>query len=64
MQLNACAVVCGSVLQMKNSGDVSMSASILFKYKCMVRPLSSEECCFGMMYVEWYGVIFFRYMFT
>ena len=66
VQLNKC-VVCGSVLQSGHSGDWCLSLSLLFKYECrlghlfvlslaMVRWVGLVECCFGIMYVEWYGI--------
>ena len=67
VQLNKCVVVCGSVLQREHSGDGCLTSSILFKYeRCMGHLFFSElgygatgcsgECCFGMMYSEWYSV--------
>ena len=67
VQLNKCVVVCGSDLQRGHSGDGCLSSSILFKYECSmvhlfvlswarVRRVARGECCFGVMYCEWYGV--------
>ena len=66
VQLNKC-VVCSSDLQRGHSGDGCLTSSILFKYGCsrghlfvlswaMVRRVARGECCFGVMYCEWYGV--------
>ena len=63
VQLNKC----GSVLQRGHSGDGCLTSSILFKYeRSRGTPICSElgqgttgcpgECCFGVMYGEWYGV--------
>ena len=67
VQLNKCVVVCGSDLQRGHSGDGCLSSSILFKYErskghlfvlswARVRRVALGECCFGVMYGEWYGV--------
>ena len=67
VQLNKCVVVCGFVLQREHSGDGCLTSSILFKYeRCRGHLFFSElgydttgcsgECCFGMMYSEWYSV--------
>ena len=66
MQLNKCVVVCGSVLQRGHSGDGCLISLILFKYEHSrghmfvlswprVRRVARGECCFGVMYCEWYG---------
>ena len=66
-QLNKCVVVCGSVLQRGHSGDGCLTSSILFKYErsrghlfvlswARVRRVARGECCFGVLYCEWYGV--------
>ena len=67
MQLNKCVVVCGSDLQIGHSGDGCLTSSILFIYErsrghlfvlswARVRRVARGECCFGVMYCEWYGV--------
>ena len=67
VQLNKCVVVCGSVSQRGHSGDGCLTSSILFKYErsrghlfvlswARVRRVDRGECCFGVMYCEWYGV--------
>ena len=59
--------MCGSDLQRGHSGDGCVSSSILFKYeRSMGTFVCSEvgqgttgcsgECCFEVMYGEWYGV--------
>ena len=66
VQLDNC-VVCGSDLQKEHSCDGCLSSLILFKYEgsigttvCSEVGLGttgcSGECCFGIMYCEWYGV--------
>ena len=56
VQLTKC-VVCGSDLQRENSGDGCLSSSILFKYELGQGMTGcSGECCFGVIYGEWYGV--------
>ena len=66
VQLYKC-VVCVSDLQGGNGGDGCLTSSILFKYgRSMGTFVCSElvqgttglsgECCFGVMYCEWYGV--------
>ena len=60
-------VVWGSVLQKGHGGDVCLTSSILFKFECWGGTFVCSEldygttrccgkCCFGMMYVELYGV--------
>ena len=69
-QLNKCVVVWGSVLQRGHSGDGCLTSSILFKYErsrgylfvlswARLRRVAREECCFGVMDCEWYGVFDF-----
>ena len=66
VQLNKC-VVCGSDLQKGHNCDGCFSSWILFKYErsmghvfvlswARVRRDALGECCFGVMYGEWYGV--------
>ena len=65
VQLNK-YVVCCSDLQRGNNGDGCLSSSILFKYERSRIIVCSDlgqattgcsgECCFGVMYGEWYGV--------
>ena len=58
--------MCGSVLQRGHSGDGCLTSSILLKYErgrgdvfvlswTRVRRVARRECCFGVMYCEWYG---------
>ena len=59
-------MVCCSDLQRGHSGDGCLSSSILFEYERSRDMVCSElgqgmtgcsgECCFGVMYCEWYGV--------
>ena len=67
VQLNKCVVLCGSDLQKGHNGDGCLSSSILFNtYMSVVGDIvcselgqgtavCSGECCFGVMYCEWYG---------
>ena len=67
VQLKKCVVVCCSDLQRWHSGDGCLSSSILFKYDSSIGQLFilscgqdmtgfSGECCFGVMYGEWFGI--------
>ena len=67
VQLSRCVVVYGSVLQRGHSGDGCLTSSILVEYErsrghlfvlswARVRRVARGECCFGVMYCEWYGV--------
>ena len=66
VQLKKCVVVCGSDLQRGHSGNGCLTSAILFKYERSRGHFCSElgpgtmgclgECCFGVMYCEWYGV--------
>ena len=75
VQLNKCVVVCGSDLQRGHRGDGCLSSLFLFKYECSLGHVfvlswarvrraarGGGECCFGVMYCEWYGVCDFVVM--
>ena len=62
-----CVAVCGSDLQRGHSGDGCLTRQFCCKYErsrghlfvrswARVRRVARGECCFGVMYCEWYGV--------